>query len=86
MNRLRRGAGRRHDVRLDVPARPEGGDEAVIPWIAVFRSVLMIPWNWMLCRVVSRRVPLPAAGDVVEGQVLLPGHLPAGNLQRTMNM
>ena len=32
---------------------------ALIAWIAGFRLLLMMPWNWMVCRVVRRSVPLP---------------------------
>ena len=53
-----------------------------MPAIVAFRFAFSTPWNWMLCRVVSRSVPLAyLPADVVHREVLVRGQLPAGQLE-----
>ena len=52
---------RRDDVAVDVAAGRDGVQHrpSCRPWISGRRLLLMMPWNWMVCRVVRRSVPLP---------------------------
>lgn len=54
------GAGQLMTFRFTSPHPPRVVTRhSLIPAIVAFRFAFSTPWNWMLCRVVNRRVPLP---------------------------
>ena len=59
----------------------------MIAAIVAFRSPFSTPWNWMLCRVVMRSVPLayfPAMSSIARYWSAV--SFPPGSLSRIMNM
>ena len=56
-------------------------------WIARRRLLLMMPWNWMVWRVVRRSVPLPRSRAMVSAASHCCGvRMPPGTRIRAMKM